>query len=522
MKGKPDLIKAARISAAAKKVGGVYVVATRNQQLPQEENASAQIAEYPLAEYSCKECATVFSANEGIAAHCVTCGSHHVECSSTKKVTASKARQATHTDADLNHYACASCGTSNILHSAIIAAAGRGVHCVNCGHENVFANVDDMPPLDSGDTMDDLDLVDTSEGSDDVLDDLSTDLPMDDTVDIDPDIQADAGGLGTNDGALGNEPEALPAEPTLMLDDTSVAPTVEYSEEDDMMDVDMLALDDDTPVEQLSMVWLKDSVAIANSKFHLLATLSAETAGSNADILQTQEFAASVSHTIATQGLIKACKHYGFKPVVARIPMKKVVDAKVEQALATKARELNNKITAVSADFAQATEIAAAGFAKNFWQNVQDPLKAAMVTELSALGVRNPLKLIDRVWALHSPKALAAIIEKAKELSKVSVTARNDLAAALDMVNYKPTVLAAEDDDSEEEDDSDSESDSDEDDSEEEATVESRLAMAATPVRPHVVHSSAQGTTDRNFNGKSTIASILQGRSGHFNPVTTN
>jgi hypothetical protein len=202
--------------------------------------------------------------------------------------------------------------------------------------------------------------------------------------------------------------------------------------------------------------------------------------------------------------------------------MKKVVNAKVEQALATKARELNNKITAVSADFAQATEIAAAGFAKNFWQNVQDPLKAAMVTELSALGVRNPLKLIDRVWALHSPKALAAIIEKAKELSKVSVTARNDLAAALDMVNYKPTVLAAEDDDSDEEDDSDADSDSDEDDSEEEATVESRLAMAATPVRPHVVHSSAQGTSDRNFNGKSTIASILQGRSGHFNPVTTN
>ncbi len=518
MKGKPDLIKAARISAAAKKVGGVYVVATRNQQLPQEENASAQIAEYPLAEYSCKECATVFSANEGIAAHCVTCGSHHVECSSTKKVTA-KARQATHTDADLNHYACASCGTSNILHSAIIAAAGRGVHCVNCGHENVFANVDDSLPL--MDSVDDLDLVDTSENGDgDVLDDLSTDLPMDDTVEIDPDIQADAGGLGTDDGSLSEEPEAVPAQPTLNLDDTSVAPAVEYSQEDDMMDVDMLALDDDTPVEELSLVWLKDSIAIANSKFQLLATLNAETAGVNADILQTQEFATSVSHTVATQGLLKACKHYGFKPVVARIPMKKVVEAQVEQALATKARELNNKITAVSADFAQATEIAAAGFAKNFWQNVQDPLKAAMITELSALGVRNPLKLVDRVWAMHAPKSLAAVIEKAKELSKVSVTARNDIAAALDMVNYKPTVLAAEDDDTSDEDD-DSDTDSEDDDSEEDATVESRLALAATPVRS-VVHSSVGGTIDRNFSGKSTIASILQGRSGHFNPVTTN
>ena len=77
MKGKPDLIKASQVSAAAKKVGGVYVVATRNQQLPQEENASAQIAEYPLAEYSCKECATVFSANAGMTAHCLTCGNRN-------------------------------------------------------------------------------------------------------------------------------------------------------------------------------------------------------------------------------------------------------------------------------------------------------------------------------------------------------------------------------------------------------------------------------------------------------------
>lgn len=515
MKGKPDLIKAARISAAAKKVGGVYVVATRNQQLPQEENASAQIAEYPLAEYSCKECATVFSANEGIAAHCVTCGSHHVECSSTKKVTASKARQATHTDADLNHYACASCGTSNILHSAVIAAAGRGVHCVTCGHENVFANVDDTMPMT--DTVDDLDLVDTSEDSD-TLDDLSTDLPMDDTVEIEPDIQADAGGLGTNDGALGNEPEAPPANPTLDLNDSAVAPSVEYSEEDDTMDVDMLSLEDDVPVEELSLVWLRDSVAIANSKFQLLATLNAETAGDNADILQTQEFATAVSHTIASQGLHKACKHYGFKPVIAHIPMKKVVDAKVEQALAVKARELNSKITAVSADFAQATEIAAAGFAKNFWQNAQDPLKAAMITELSALGVRNPLKLVDRVWATYSPKTLAAVIEKAKELSKVSVTARNEIAAALDMVNYRPTVLAS--DDADEDDSGEDTDDESDDDSEEDATVESRLAMAATPVNgPQVVHSSTRVNAG---SGKSTIASILQGRSGHFNPVTTN
>ena len=532
MKGKPDLVKASQIAAAAKKVGGVYVVATRNQQLPQEENASAQIAEYPLAEYSCKECATVFTANAKMAPYCLTCGSDHTEvCSPKKGETAGKTSQTkVHADADLAHYACAGCGTLNVLHNEIVAACGDGAHCVSCGHKNVFATAADIDAPAGGDAgagdLDDLDLVDTSdetleaeaegdEGSEDMdLDDLSG---GDDDAD-EADEAADADEMPMNDPTA-VDPAATPA-PAVDAPavDTNpvvdVAPgtalNVEYSEGDDM-EVDLLDLNEDTPTEELSLVWLRDAMAIATAKNQLVATLVAADAGDNADIMETREFATAISHAISKEGLKAAAKRFGFKSVKASVPIAKVVKAQVEKALVEKAAELDSKLEKVHADFAQSTEIATAGVAKNFWRNVDDPLKKALISELSAVGVRNPQKMVDRVWAIHAPTTLAAILDKARELSKTSVEARNELAAALDMTNYIPTkkVVAEAEEDPEEDDD---EPDEDEDD-----TVEARLSKGATAVARdrEVVHSSAQ--PGKPGSGKQLIAAILNGQSGHFN-----
>lgn len=520
MKGKPDLIKASQVSAAAKKVGGVYVVATRNQQLPQEENASAQIAEYPLAEYSCKECATVFSANANMAPHCLTCGSDHTEVCSPKGETAGKAGRPTkvHADADLAHYACAGCGTLNVMHSEVAAACGDGAHCIGCGHKNVFATAADLdaPMGDDmgGDSMDDLDLVDTSEdslaaegdddgeeldldGADDGVDEVVDEADADEMM---PPVVTPVADLVPAPGDTNPVVDVAPGTP----------PNVEYSEGEDDMEVDMLDLNQDAPMEELSLVWLKDAMAIATAKNQIVATLVSADAGANADIMETTEFAKAVAHAIGQSGLKAACKAYGFKAVKASVPIKKVVEAHVKKALVAKASELNSKIESVHTDFAQATEIAAAGLAKNFWKNVQDPLKAAMLVELSAAGVKNPQKLVDRVWAIHAAKTMAAILDKAAELSKTSVTARNELAGALDMANYVPTkkVLAeAEDDEAEEDDEGD----------DEDETVESRLTAGAKAISTGREVVTSKALSGKPGSGRQAITAILNGQSGHFN-----
>lgn len=515
MKDKTDLIKASRVSAAAKKVGGVFVVATRNQQkLPQEENASARIAEIPLAEYSCKECATVFSANQGLAAHCVTCGSDHVECSPQKKgETAAKSPAMKHSDAELALYTCAGCGTDNILHEAVTAAAGHSVHCIACGAESKFETADALDSLGdpTGDSMDDLDLVDTSEDVDTAGDESLEDLsPVVEDPITDPADVTDADAEEMPPPPASNEPTVTlspPVDPPLDAPaaDPAVAPAVEYCEGEDNVDVNLLELEGDSPVEELSMVWLRNSLAIAKANM-LLATLTEKDAGKNADIMQTQEFAQAVGHMIANEGLAKACTHYGFKPVIASIPMQKVVDKQVAAALAEKGKELADKLTTVHADFAQATDIAAAGMAKNFWQNVQDPLKAALRVELEAAGVKNPSKLLDKVWQTHAAASLRVTLEKARELSKKSVTARNELAETLDLVAFVPTKVTADAD-------ADADEDQEDDDGDEDDTVESRLATAAVAMDDRAIV-AANG---KPVNGRSAIRNILAGRQGHFN-----
>ncbi len=533
MKGKPDLVKASQVAAAAKKVGGVYVVATRNQQLPAEENASAQIAKYPVAEYSCKECATVFTANEGMAAHCLTCGSSHTEVSARKETAGKASRTKVHADEELNHYVCAGCGTVNILHSAVVAACGTGIHCVGCGHHNTIVRATtadiDAP---AGDGVDDMDMVDTSDEAleaeaegDDSMDGDLEDLG-DETLQASDDNDADDTGLDEEDApaeadALDVETSPLNPAPVPAADipgqgaDTNpvvdVAPgtpsNVEYSE-DEGVDVDLLDLNEDTPVEELSFAWVGNTLGLVTASFQVVATQTEADAGTHADIRTTAEFARAAALAIKKDGLKKACAALGFKAVKAKMPIARIVKAAVEKELASKAAELTAKLESVHQDFSQATEISAAGFAKNFWKNASDPLKSALITELSTLGIKNPNKLVDRVWALHAAKTMASILDKAKELSKTSVTARNELASALDMTNYVPTKTKvhaeAEEEDTEPEDEDD------------DTTVESRLTAGAKAITDReAVHSSAY--TGKPGSGKTMINSILSGRVGHFN-----
>ncbi len=248
-------------------------------------------------------------------------------------------------------------------------------------------------------------------------------------------------------------------------------------------------------------------MAIATAT-QIVATLSAKDAGKNADIMQTEEFAAAIGITIEKEGLTKACKHYGFKPVMAKVSIKKVVEARVQTEMAAKAKELDNKLTATALDFGQATELAAAGVVKNFWQNVQDPLKAAMIAELSALGVKNPNKIIDRVWEVNASKLMRVVIDKAAELSKKSEAARNELAEILDSVKYVPTKVVAEAD----EDGGDENKEDEDDDEDGEDTVESRLSAAAKPIKTDTVV-----VAGKFGGGRSAIRSILGGRKSHFN-----
>ena len=287
MKGKPDLVRAAAIAKAAQGVGGAYVVVTRDQNLPHEENASARLAEYALSAYSCKECATSFSANAGqnFAPHCFACGSAHVEVCAPKKGETASTKTKVHADADLLHYPCEGCGTLNVLHKGV-ALASPILHCAACGHANSIverADADEDMPLDGGDGdvdtdegVDDLALVDVDDDLEDETDEESLEAVTDeviDPVDGTPTVTMDDDTTSTGTPAQADADEMPPATDTLEQTvpqsapvdaEPAANPSVVYSDGEDEMDIDMLDLNEDTPVEELSMVWLRDRIAIAS------------------------------------------------------------------------------------------------------------------------------------------------------------------------------------------------------------------------------------------------------------------
>jgi hypothetical protein len=76
-----------------------------------------------------------------------------------------------------------------------------------------------------------------------------------------------------------------------------------------------------------------------------------------------------------------------------------------------------------------------------------------LITELSALGVRSPSKLVDKVFAAHGAKFNSSVMALASEVISKPVEVRNQLAETLDSTNYVDTPVedAEEDEDFEDE-----------------------------------------------------------------------
>jgi hypothetical protein len=503
----------AKLAEVARKTGGVFVFATRDANLPRGENVSAEIAEYPFAEHTCKECATVFSAvkAEGLQNHCITCGTDKVVANEISKPSIPQ-------DSELSYLTCAACGTHNCFATAIGKEVASALCCTACGTNLHFTtaseefmdsdddtlDVDDMELLDlDGDS--DVDEVEVSEktGGDTPTAPAApldtgtpnTGKPPESTQEDTPSKEGNLVSPSNQDQRVEvpvdskesatNADDTKPTDPKPAADESGTEPGVEM----DMMDTCAES------TEALTFAYVGNKVCLL-SGVKIVATLSSEDAGDNADMLQTESFRQAVAHTINSKGLKVAASHYGFKSVKVSVPVKAMID----KAVASATEEKNKQVTASldSEQFQHATDIAAAGYAGNFWRNKSDPVKAALIKELEATGMSNATKLVDRVFAAHGVAQLRDVLALARELSTKPAEALNGLAQAINLSKYQPTVLASED---EGDDDTD---DEDDEDSDEESTV----TTVATAIDDEPFKQTA-GTIQ--YKDKS-IAAILKGK----------
>lgn len=462
----PSLKVAAAVAETAKKVGGAYVFSSTSKSILREENASEIIAGNKFAEFACADCGTEFAALEATSPFCIVCGSLHVKKGKEKA-------QSIHKDSELVSITCGACNSLSIVHNEISSAAKGGLHCASCGTELMSLTVkaaDEVPTDDEVD-VDDLDVLDVDDNADDVeatgeeeekeekeeSEDTHEERPsMDMSADeedkkeeekeesedtheerpeTDMDTAADEGDEERDDD--GKEESEDKEEKKEDESNADEMPMNDYAE-----DVDMVDMVDEDNIDEMAIVNMSGAIHIAAGP-HLVARLTQEKAGDNKDIFNTKQFQSAIIASLKDHGLAKTIETFGFEPIKVKANVKKHVAKLVKAGVEKEAADLKTLRETNAKAWNQALDIAAVGLNKSFWKGVQNPLKAALVRELSMVGVKGAEKIVAAIFEKNGLEYSAVLIKQAQELLAKSQEMRNELAEVLNMTG----VLASDDDD---------------------------------------------------------------------------
>lgn len=433
---KAHQVRASAVNALSARLGtSVTVLATAALALP--ENLE-------LASFGCKHCGTQFNAQASISPFCVTCGSDDVapEVDDTPK-------EELNEDDELAGILCAGCGTHNIMSDAVAAKLGGNMFCVTCGDGLTYTppETDELPEVNP--------VAGTDDGDDDEDDGPAGELPLvngdeptatageGDEPHAEPD--GDEGETPTvpADGD-GDEGEAATAIKPAPSDEEEIRPPQDAdvtgtdsrpAEVEDEIDVPMTDLA--KPDDEFDVLLDDDDKVVAMFGGVPAAVLTREsaTAAGHGDVWGKVALTRAITASVERDG-VSALAQFGFAPIVAKFPMAKIVEARVSAVLADKAKELESAVAALQSDWKQSLVIAAAGHNKGFFADKTNELKAALYNEMSAMGVKSPAKVIDRVFKAHGAPYLASLLEIAGDLLQKNVEVRNQISDAVEASTY--------------------------------------------------------------------------------------
>lgn len=192
--------------------------------------------------------------------------------------------------------------------------------------------------------------------------------------------------------------------------------------------VDALDVDD---TEQ-ALAFVKANNRLVAMKGHLsIASLSKNSKTQNASLVDSPALVAATQAAIATDGLRKGLTAMGFTLIKVPVTSEATVSRKVQAAA--------QKAEAVTANekklFAESIALAAAGLARGMWRGVENPLRAAMESELERAGVERPSRVVSEVFASAGIPYTEALVTVANRLTKMTAAARKDFAEMLNMTS---------------------------------------------------------------------------------------
>lgn len=224
---------------------------------------------------------------------------------------------------------------------------------------------------------------------------------------------------------------------------------VPESGDDDIDEMNLVDVDDmaDDDVEDMAFASLGASVLVIK-KDRVIAKLTRKSAvkAGVEDEMHSEEFQETVEAECKRYGLRAGLQSMGFRMSKVNFAKANVtnkrVEAKVKAATAAVRRTFAQKDNSMEHCMA----LAAVGHNRNLWNDTPNALRAGMENALTAIGVTSASKIVRKVFAAHGVEYAQQVVTLAQRLAAQPESARNAVAAMLDMTNPEgPEEADAED-----------------------------------------------------------------------------
>ena len=458
---------------------GVLVHASADENFMEDPNAAATIAAEVegMQAYVCAACDTHLTASADSKPFCINCGSVTVP---EAEPTAVKARVTASTI--LAAVGCDACGTTMTLQASAINACGNRIHCSTCGnhmHVALSASTDENNEYEVPDNLQ----AGEKKNSDDVLPEIkpeapaeeapaaasevtvaeeapmepevpevkAAEMPEEETVPLDaaPSEEADVVPMGDDNLLLASDeseinPDELVAAPAAELtaanDAVKMAPHTKHEDSEGVCDDRGSILADAMNVDDTAndLSFISAAGRVVALKAHVTVfSLRASDAGDNVDLIESPQFISAVKRHVQAKGLRAALQDFGFKPVRVPVVSQETVKASITAATA----KVEEKHKVVAANMEDALAIAATGLNSGRFRNYENPLRAALSAELSALGIRNPNRVVAKVFERYGITYTQNLLAAANSISRLSAEARKDMK---DMLNMTREITAGD------------------------------------------------------------------------------
>lgn len=400
-----------------------------------------------LAGFGCTSCGAEFAAIKGSEPFCVVCSadSDYVENLDTDGSLEIEDIE----ESELASVCCNSCNTHLIISMEAAKVFDTKMSCITCGtdveYELDFEEVenDDAEEAefeDEGVFVDDEELADLS--VDEIIEVDEVDEEEDDSGDIILPEETSANSPHDKPGNENNDSDDVNKNPPIdetkfiekevmpgktKFDDTE---TSNVDEEDEDVDVELEEVDLMDTVEGGLSIARHEDVIVAYRGPVPVATLKEENAGQNKPVFRSSGFSKAIITLASTEGP-SALANLGFESVKIKVPLKTVLENKVSAKVEVAKAKFEEQAKTFQEDMEQCLGLALAGMNKGFFKGKNNVLKNAFINELAAAGIRNPAKVVDKVFAGYSEEFSKNLLEKAFELSSKSLETRNELAEAI-------------------------------------------------------------------------------------------